>query len=53
MENLIMKIQKNAESTTHKMRIPLEAIEKFGLNYYMELYEDKIVLVPIKKEKEN
>lgn len=33
-----------------KMFIPKVAIEKFGRNYYMEIYEDKIILVPIKKK---
>ena len=31
--------------------IPKIVREKFGDEYYMEVYEDKIVLVPIKKGK--
>lgn len=48
-EKPILIYQKNAEKTTNKMRIPQIAIEKFGSAYYMELYNDKIVLRPIKK----
>lgn len=29
--------------------IPKKVAEKFGKEYYMEIYEDKIVLIPIKK----
>lgn len=51
MEELIMKIQKNAETTTNKMRIPQSIINKWGNQFYMEIYKDHIKLVPIKKEK--
>ena len=29
--------------------IPKKIVEKFGKEYYMEIYEDKIVLIPVKK----
>lgn len=29
--------------------IPKKVAEKFGKEYYMEIYEDKIVLIPVKK----
>ena len=51
MEELIMKIQKNAETTTNKMRIPQSIINKWGNQFYMEIYKDYIKLIPIRKEK--
>ena len=42
-------LQKNAEPKTHKMIIPKTIIEKWGNEFYMEIYEDKIILKPIKK----
>lgn len=49
MEQPIIRLQKNAETTTNKMRIPQQIIEKWGKQFYMEIYKDKIVLIPIKK----
>lgn len=49
MEKLIMKIQKKAEKTTNKVRIPQSFINEFGNDFYMEIYKDKIILIPIKK----
>lgn len=49
MDKPILILKKNAEKTTNKIRIPYEVIEEFGLNYYMEIYKDKIVLKPILK----
>ena len=45
----ILRLQKNAEPKTHKMIIPKVFIEKWGNSFYMEVYDDKIVLIPIKK----
>lgn len=50
MEKPILIYQKNADKTLHKITIPLKVIEKWGYQYYMEIYEDKIILRPIKKE---
>lgn len=50
MEEPILVFQKNAEKTTNKMIIPKVCVDKFGRNFYMKVYEDKIVLVPIKKK---
>jgi len=41
--------QKNADKTTNKMIIPKTIIEQWGNQFYMEIYQDKIVLKPIKK----
>lgn len=49
MSEFELKIQKNAEKNTNKIRIPQACIDKFGRSYYMEIYNDKIVLIPIKK----
>ncbi len=49
MEKPILVYQKNADKTTHKMIIPKTIIEQWGNQFYMEIYKDKIVLLPIKK----
>ena len=49
MKEPILKLHKKAEPKTHKMIIPKDMIEKWGLEYFMEIYEDKIILKPIKK----
>ena len=41
--------QKNVDKTLNKMVIPKFFVEKYGRSFYMEIYEDKIVLKPIKK----
>ena len=46
---MVKRLHKRTEATTNKMRIPKKVVEKFGRDYYMEIYEDKIVLIPIKK----
>ena len=49
MEKPIIVFQKNAEKTTNKIRMPKAIIEQWGTKFYMEVYEDKIILKPIKK----
>lgn len=49
MEKPTLIIQKNADRTTNKMIIPKYVISKFGNQFYMEIYEDKVILIPIKK----
>ena len=52
MEQLIIRLQTNAETTTNKVRIPQQVINKWGKRFYMEIYKDYIKLIPIKdKEK--
>lgn len=41
--------QKNVDKSLNKMVIPKFFVDKFGRQFYMEIYEDKIVLKPIKK----
>lgn len=35
--------------TNNKITIPKQVAEKFGREFYMEIHQDKIVLVPLKK----
>lgn len=49
MERPTLVFQKNADKTTNKMIIPKFIIEQWGNQFYMEIYEDKIILKPIKK----
>jgi hypothetical protein len=49
MEKPILVYQKNADKTTNKMIIPKAIIEQWGNSFYMEIYQDKIILKPIKK----
>lgn len=51
MEKPILVYQKNADKTTNKMIIPKAIIEQWGNKFYMEIYQDKIVLKPIKKNR--
>ena len=50
MEKPIMVFQKNTEKTTNKMIIPKAIIQQWGNQFYMEVYADKIVLKPVRKE---
>lgn len=45
---MIMRIFKKLDCRNF-VGIPKKVAEKFGKEYYMEIYEDKIVLIPIKK----
>lgn len=50
MEKPIMVLQKNSENTTNKIRLPKALIEQWGNKFYMEIYQDKIVLKPFDKK---
>ena len=50
MEKPILVYQKNADRKTNKMIIPKAIIEQWGNQFYMEIYQDKIVLKPIKRK---
>ena len=49
MEKTILVFQKNADKTTNKMIIPKAIIQQWGNQFLMEIYNDKIILIPIKK----
>lgn len=42
--------QKKAEANTSRIIIPKFFIKEHGFYYRMEVYEDKIILIPNKKE---
>ena len=42
--------QKNADKVRNRVIIPQFFIDKHGRSFYMEVYEDKIILIPIKKK---
>lgn len=48
-EKPTLVFQKNADKGMNKILIPKFIIEQWGREFYMEIYEDKIVLKPIKK----
>ena len=45
---MIMRFFKKVDNR-NTILLPKKIIEKFGKEYYMEIYEDKIVLIPVKK----
>lgn len=49
MEKMILRLQKNADKEKNRIIIPKQFVAKWGNQFYMEVYEDKIVLVPIKE----
>lgn len=53
MEKPIFVFQKNADKSTNKIIIPKVVVDNWGYKYSMEVYEDRIVLIPLKKEKGN
>ena len=52
MERLIVKLIKRAEKSKNKIVIPKEVIDRLGRDYFLEVYEDYMKLVPIKKKGE-
>ena len=50
MDKPILIYQKKADKTTHKMIIPKAIIENWGNEFFMEVYSDRIVLIPIKEK---
>lgn len=51
MDKPLLIYQKNADKDKNRIIIPQAFINKFGNQYYMEVYEDKIIIKPVKKEK--
>lgn len=49
MEKPTMILRKNAEKSMNKIVIPKACIQKWGNEFYMEIYNDHIKLIPIKK----
>lgn len=54
MENKPMMIyHKKADNSLNRVVIPKPIIDKMGKYFYMEVFEDKLVLKPMKKEQYN
>lgn len=49
-ERPLVTYQKNAEIGKNRVIIPKFFIDNNGREFYMEVYKDKIVLKPIRKE---
>lgn len=49
MEKPTLIYLKSAENTTNKLRLPHDIVKQWGRQFYMEVYEDKIILKPVKK----
>lgn len=48
-EKPILVYHKKADESLNRIVIPKPVLNKFGRFYYMEIYNDKIVLKPMKK----
>ena len=51
MDKPILILQKNIEKKTNKIRLPKIFTDKHKKETYMEVYEDYIKIIPIRKEK--
>lgn len=49
MDKPLLIFKKTTEKDTNKIRLPKTIVQLWGREYYMEIYEDKIILKPIKK----
>lgn len=45
---MVMRLLKKLD-VRNFILIPKHVVEKMGKEYYMEIYEDKIILIPVKK----
>lgn len=52
MEKPILVFKKRTDKTTNKMIIPKVIVNQWGNEFYMEIFSDKIILIPAKKRKE-
>lgn len=48
-EKPLLIYQRNADKTLNKIVVPKAFVEKYGYEFSMEVYKDKIILIPIKK----
>lgn len=46
----IIRYFKRVDKGANKILIPKEVVEKFGREFYLEVYVDKLVLVPVEKK---
>lgn len=48
--NMQLKMMKKADADKNRIIIPKSVIDKYGRNFYLEVYEDGTMkLIPIKK----
>ena len=52
MKKPVFIFQKNVDKNTNKMIIPRFLVKQWGYRFSMEVFEDRIVLKPLDKEKE-
>ena len=50
MEQPILVLIKKADKTLNKITIPKAIVNEWGRDFRMEVYSNKIVLIPIRKE---
>jgi hypothetical protein len=51
MEKPIFIYRKNTDKAMGRLMLPKKCIEKWGREYYLEVYGDKMILKPVRKEK--
>ena len=51
-EKPILIFQRNADKTLNKIVVPKTFVEKHGYEFSMEVYKDKIIILPLNKEEE-
>ena len=49
-EKPLLIYQKNADKVLNRILIPKKFIDKWGSQFYMEVYEDKLVIKPVKRK---
>ena len=52
MEKPQLIYQKNADKEKNRVIIPQAFINKYGRQFYMEVYKDKIILRPLKSKED-
>lgn len=50
MEKPLLIYQKNADKVMGRVMLPKKFIDKWGREFYMEVFEDKIILKPVNKK---
>ena len=50
-EKPLLIYQKNADKVLNRVMLPKKFIDKWGREFYMEVFDDKIILRPIRKGK--
>ena len=49
-EKPLLIYQKNADKVLNRIMLPKKFVDKWGREFYMEVYEDKIILKPSRKD---